>query len=99
MALDNKKLVELYKKMLPTRRMEEKHEELLKEGKCSTFGHFSTGSEAVGIGAMAALRKEDIMIGSHRGFPEYIAKGMDPKDIWAEYLCKKHLHCSALQIK
>jgi pyruvate dehydrogenase E1 component alpha subunit len=31
------------------------------------------------------------MIGSHRGFAEYIGKGMDPVNIWAEYLGKKHI--------
>ena len=91
MAIEDGKLLELYKKMLLARRMEEKHEYLLKEGKCPTFGHFSTGSEAVGVGAMGALSKDDVMIGSHRGFSEYIGKGMDPKDLWAEYLCKKNV--------
>ena len=91
MTIENEKLLDLYKKMLLTRKMEQKHEQLLNEGKCSTFGHFSTGSEAVGVGAMGALRKDDVMIGSHRGFSEYIGKGMDPKDLWAEYLCKKNV--------
>lgn len=91
MALDNVKLLELLRKMVLTRKMEEKHAELLAEGKPIAFAHFSTGMEAVGIGAMTALRKDDVMIGSHRGFVEYIGKGMKPLDIWAEYLGKKHI--------
>ena len=91
MALDNFKLLELLKKMVLARKMEEKHAELLADKKPIAFAHFSTGMEAVGIGAMTALRKDDVMIGSHRGFAEYIGKGMEPLDIWAEYLGKKHI--------
>jgi pyruvate dehydrogenase E1 component alpha subunit len=91
MALDNDKLLELLRKMVLTRKMEEKHAELLAEKKPIAFAHFSTGMEAVGIGAMTAMRKDDVMIGSHRGFVEYIGKGMKPLDIWSEYLGKKHI--------
>jgi TPP-dependent pyruvate/acetoin dehydrogenase alpha subunit len=92
MAIKDDALLELFKKMILTRKMEEKHQALLfKEKAKIAFGHWSTGQEAVGIGATAALKKEDVMIGSHRGFVEYIGKGMDPVDIWAEYLGKKNV--------
>jgi pyruvate dehydrogenase E1 component alpha subunit len=89
MSVENNKLLDLLKKMLLTRKMEEKYEALYKNNVTVALAHFSTGMEAVAIGATAALRKEDIMIGSHRGFGEYIGKGMDPLDIWAETLGKK----------
>ena len=91
MSVAESKLTDLLKKMLLTRKMEEKHAALLKDKKPIAFAHFSAGMEAVGIGAMAALSKDDVMIGSHRGFVEYIGKGMAPVDIWAEYLGKKHV--------
>jgi pyruvate dehydrogenase E1 component alpha subunit len=89
MAVTNKKLLDLFQKMILTRKMEEKHAALLKGKKPIAFAHFSTGMEAVGIGATGALRKDDVMICSHRGFTEYIGKGMEPVDIWAEFLGKK----------
>ncbi len=91
MPIGKKVFLELLQKMLLTRKMEDRHRELLKKNAPIAFAHFGTGMEAVGIGAMSALRKDDVMIGCHRGFAEYIGKGMDPVDIWAEYLGKKKL--------
>jgi pyruvate dehydrogenase E1 component alpha subunit len=84
-----KKLIELYRKMLLVRAMEEKHGMLLKEGKIQLMSHLGTGQEAVAVGVTGPLRKEDILFGTHRGVGEYIGKGMSPKDIWMEYLGKK----------
>src|ERR1039458_673731 len=91
MSIDDAMFCELLRKMLLTRKMEQKHDALLKAKVPVAFGHFGTGAEAIGIGAMAALRKSDVMIGTHRGFCEYIGKGMKPADLWAEYLGKKGL--------
>jgi len=93
MALTNKKLIELYRKMLLTREMEQKHGQLLKEGRIQLMSHFGTGQEAVSIGITGPLRKEDILFGTHRGVGEYIGKGMSPKDIWLEYMGKKTGPC------
>ncbi len=76
------------------RSMEARHQELLDDynrgnGPFICFSHLSRGQEAVGIGATAALRSDDVMIGTHRGFVEYLGKGMDPLDILAEYLGKR----------
>jgi pyruvate dehydrogenase E1 component alpha subunit len=89
MSVENVQFLDLLRKMVLTRKMEEKYEELYKNNYTVALAHFSTGMEAVAIGATAALRKDDIMIGSHRGFGEYIGKGMAPLDIWAETLGKK----------
>ncbi|OPY78100.1 MAG: Acetoin:2,6-dichlorophenolindophenol oxidoreductase subunit alpha [Syntrophorhabdus sp. PtaU1.Bin058] len=89
MALSNEKIIELYRNMLLVRTIEEKHAKLLAEGRIQLMGHFGTGQEAVSIGVTGPLRKEDILFGTHRGVGEYIGKGMNPKDIWAEYLGKR----------
>lgn len=89
MPLAKDKLLELYRKMLLVRTMEETHGKLLKEGKLQLMGHFGTGQEAVAIGITGPLKQEDILFGTHRGVGEFIGKGMDPKDIWHEYLGKK----------
>jgi TPP-dependent pyruvate/acetoin dehydrogenase alpha subunit len=88
-SLDRDRLLELFQKMVLVRKMEEKHAATLKSNIKIAFAHLGTGQEAVGIGATAALRNDDVMMGCHRGFAEYIGKGMDPVDLWAEYLGKK----------
>ncbi|MBW2368464.1 MAG: thiamine pyrophosphate-dependent dehydrogenase E1 component subunit alpha [Deltaproteobacteria bacterium] len=94
MSLSNEKLLELYRKMLVVRSLEELHDKLLQEGKIHLMGHFGTGQEAVAIGVTGPLRKEDILFGTHRGVGEYIGKGMTPLNIWAEYLGKKSGLCN-----
>ena len=89
MSLGNEELLELYRKMLLVRAMEEKHGSLLQEGKIQLMSHFGTGQEAVAIGVTGPLRREDILFGTHRGVGEYIGKGMSAKDIWLEYMGKK----------
>lgn len=88
MAIDRDTLFRLYRGMLMTRRFEETHARLLREGKCWTMGHFGTGQEAVGIGVTAPLRRDDYLFPTHRGVAEYIGKGMAPAAIWAEYYGK-----------
>ncbi|MDD5007212.1 MAG: thiamine pyrophosphate-dependent dehydrogenase E1 component subunit alpha [Syntrophorhabdaceae bacterium] len=89
MELPNEKLIEVYKKMLLVRTMEEKWAQLLAGGKIHLHAHLGTGQEAVSIGVTAPLSKDDILFGTHRGVGEYIGKGMRPRDIWAEYLGKR----------
>jgi TPP-dependent pyruvate/acetoin dehydrogenase alpha subunit len=89
MSLSNEKLLELYRKMLMVRALEEHHDKMLQEGRFHLMGHFGTGQEAVAIGVTGPLRKEDILFGTHRGAGEYIGKGMTPQNIWLEYLGKK----------
>ena len=93
MALEKEKLLELYRKMLMVRAIEEKHAELLASGRVQLMSHFGTGQEAVSVGVSGCLRREDILFGTHRGVGEYIGKGMTPKDIWAEYLGKTNGPC------
>ncbi|MBW2000193.1 MAG: thiamine pyrophosphate-dependent dehydrogenase E1 component subunit alpha [Deltaproteobacteria bacterium] len=93
MPLENGKILELYRKMILVRTMEETHGRLLQEGKIQLMGHFGTGQEAVSVGVTGPLREEDILFGTHRGVGEFIGKGMTAKDIWAEYLGKKTGPC------
>lgn len=93
MALDNEKLLALYRKMLLVRTIEKKHAQLLQEGKMQLFAHSGKGQEAVSVGVTGPLRLNDIFFGTHRGVGEYIGKGMSPQDIWLEYLGKKSGPC------
>ena len=89
MVLERETLLRLYRKMILTRKMEEHHAKLLNEGKMHLMGHFGTGQEAVGVGIASCLKEEDYLFPTHRGVAEYIGKGMNPKEIFAEYMGKR----------
>jgi acetoin:2,6-dichlorophenolindophenol oxidoreductase subunit alpha len=90
MAVSKEKLIEMYRKMVLTRKFEQKMDELIKSAKIKTMGHFGEGQEAVGIGICGPLRDDDYLFGTHRGFAEYIGKGMFIKDILLEYGGRKN---------
>ena len=83
--MDADRLTDLYRKMLTVRALEKKVEELVFAGAIPCSGHFGLGQEAAGVGVGASLRTEDYLFPTHRGFAEYIGKGLLPVEILAEY--------------
>lgn len=57
---------------------------LARAGKIPGGMHSAAGQEAVAVGAMAALRSEDIITCSHRSHHHSLARGMSPRSIMAE---------------
>ena len=86
--MDEKTLTELYRRMVLVRHLEKRLEELVTAARVPCSGHFGLGQEAVGVGVTGALRESDRLFGTHRGFAEYIGKGMSPREILAEYYGK-----------
>jgi acetoin:2,6-dichlorophenolindophenol oxidoreductase subunit alpha len=85
MKVPFEKILDLYKIMILTRLAEEKHEAIFHQKRLPVYTHMSLGQEAAGAGVSGLLRKDDYLFGTHRGMPEYLAKGMKLKDIFAEY--------------
>ena len=81
-------LVELYRKMLLIRRFEEKSAEAYVAGKIGGFCHLYIGQEAVGVGAISAIRKDDYVLASYREHGLALAKGMTSRSIMAELFGK-----------
>src|SRR6476660_3217889 len=65
-GLSRDQLVELYRQMLLIRRFEEKSAEVYVAGKIGGFCHLYIGQEAVGVGAISAIRKDDYALASYR---------------------------------
>ncbi len=86
-------LIELYRQMLLIRRFEEKSAEVYVAGKIGGFCHLYIGQEAVGVGAIAAIRKDDYVLASYREHGLALAKGMSARSIMAE-LYGKATGCS-----
>ena len=61
---DRKTLVELLRQMLLIRRFEEKSAEAYSMGKIGGFCHLYIGQEAVAVGAISAIRKDDYVLTS-----------------------------------
>lgn len=77
--------LDLYFKMVLTRKTENKHEELYDKQIVPVYTHLGTGQEAVGCGVSAFLHRHDYLLGTHRGVGEYVGKGMSVTDIFLEY--------------
>ncbi len=77
-------LLNIFYQMLLIRRFEEKCAESYSLGKIGGFCHLYIGQEAVGVGAISALRQDDYVLTSYREHGQAIAKGISPDAIMAE---------------
>jgi pyruvate dehydrogenase E1 component alpha subunit len=76
--------LEIYRKMLMVRHLEEGLGALHKEGRTRGPIHRCDGQEAVGVAATAMLEIEDKVATTHRGHSVYIGKGMEMRPVIAE---------------
>lgn len=83
-GLKPEELIEIYRQMILIRRFEEKAAEVYVAGKIGGFCHLYIGQEAVGVGSISALRKDDYVLGSYREHGQALAKGMSARAVMAE---------------
>src|SRR6266705_188758 len=81
---DKNTLLDIFRQMLLIRRFEEKCAESYALGKIGGFCHLYIGQEAVGVGAISAMRPDDYVLTSDREHGQAIAKGMSPDSVMAE---------------
>jgi pyruvate dehydrogenase E1 component alpha subunit len=82
----SEELLELYRRMLLIRRMEERLGEVVKTGELPGPVHLYIGQEAVAVGVCAGLNDRDWIASTHRGHGHFLAKGGDPRAMIAEIL-------------
>jgi pyruvate dehydrogenase E1 component alpha subunit len=82
--VDEETLLKLLYQMVLIRRLEEKAAEAYSLGKIGGFCHLYIGQEAVGVGAISALRQDDYVLTSYRDHGQAIAKGVSADEIMAE---------------
>jgi pyruvate dehydrogenase E1 component alpha subunit len=70
--------------MLRIRRFEEKSAELYSKQKIRGFLHLYIGEEAVGVGAMRALRDDDNVVATYREHGHALVRGIPAGEIMAE---------------
>jgi pyruvate dehydrogenase E1 component alpha subunit len=88
-ALDLDTALHLYYQMLLIRRFEEKSAEAYSMGKIGGFCHLYIGQEAVAVGAISAIRRDDYILTSYREHGQAIAKGISAGAIMAELFGKE----------
>ena len=77
-------LLKYYREMLLVRRFEEKAGQMYGMGLIGGFCHLYIGQEAVVIGVEQAITNEDPVITSYRCHAHAIARGVDPRKVFAE---------------
>jgi pyruvate dehydrogenase E1 component alpha subunit len=85
--------IEMHRKMVLVRRLEERLGELHKAGKTRGPIHRCDGQEAVGVGATAMLASSDYVTSTHRGHAHYVGKGLGVHGIAAEILGRETGYC------
>lgn len=80
--------VELFRRMLRIRRIEEEIERRYREDQMKTPIHLVIGQEATAVGCCAALRPTDLAYSSHRTHGVYLAKGGDLRGMLSEMHCR-----------
>jgi len=81
---DKDRLNQMYRQMQLIRLVEERlarsHQAGLVHGACHTY----VGQEAIATGVCSNLSKEDAIFSTHRGHGHALAKGLEPRELFAE---------------
>jgi 2-oxoisovalerate dehydrogenase E1 component len=81
---DTERQIQLYRQMRLIRLVEERlarsHQGGLVHGACHTY----VGQEAIATGVCSNLSKEDAIFSTHRGHGHALAKGLEPRELFAE---------------
>ena len=91
--LDNATLTSMYRQMVVIREFEEQAMDLYSRALIPGIIHVSIGQEAVAAGVGRALRVDDYIIITHRGHGQSLAKGAQPRHMFAELLGKVEGYC------
>jgi pyruvate dehydrogenase E1 component alpha subunit len=93
MILSQDLLLEMYRRMVRIREFELAAIDVFKRGLIKGTVHPYIGQEASGVGVCMALRKEDLIAGTHRSHGHNIAKGARPDRMMAEIFGKETGYC------
>ena len=85
-GLSREQLVELYRWMILTRRLEEVGHTLYKQGRIPGSFYTGRGNEAASIGVAAAMQQADVGVPLHRNLGVHLLRGTEPWRILANYL-------------
>ena len=82
--ISNKDYIDIFKNMLLIRRFEERAAQLYGMGHIGGFCHLYIGQEAVVVGVLMTIEKNDSVVTTYRDHGHMIARGLEPKKIMSE---------------
>jgi pyruvate dehydrogenase E1 component alpha subunit len=91
--IGTEKLLRMYRQMVAIRLFEERVNDLYTRALMPGLAHLYIGEEAIAVGVCEALRPTDYITSTHRGHGHCLAKGADPKRMFAELLGKEAGYC------
>ncbi len=81
--------LDMYRRMVTIRKFEETVYDVYSRGIMPGLAHLYTGMEAVAVGVCVTLAPADNITSTHRGHGHLLAKGGDPRRMFAELLGKE----------
>lgn len=93
MKIEPELQLEMYRRMVRIREFELAAKDLFMRGNIKGAVHLYIGQEASAVGVCMALRKDDVIAGTHRSHGHNIAKGADTGRMMAEILGKETGYC------
>jgi len=87
--LDKSTALSLLRQMMVIRDFEETADKLCLRGKVPGGMHNSSGQEAVAVGTLSAIAKDDVIATTHRSHHHTLAKGYSAKSVMAELFTKE----------
>jgi len=93
MQIERERLLEMYRRMVRIREFELAAMDLFRRGQVKGSIHAYVGQEASAVGVCMALRRDDLIAGTHRSHGHNIAKGADTRYMMAEILGKETGYC------
>ncbi len=91
--MNKQELMDVYYRLKLARVFETRVAEQYTKGRVAGFCHLYAGEEAVALGAMWHLRKDDYVIGSYRDHGYYLLRGGDPRKCMAELFGRQEGCC------
>ena len=92
-AIGRDRLIHMYRQMVAIRLFEERVNDLYTRALMPGLAHLYIGEEAIACGICEVLRRDDYITSTHRGHGHCLAKGADPKLMFAELLGKEIGYC------
>lgn len=93
MPYDKRFKLAMYKSLLELRVFEATVQQMYEEGYIPNSAHLYAGEEAIASGICMAMRPDDVMLPSHRGHGQILAKGCDMNRMMAELFGKADGYC------
>ena len=86
-------LRQMYERMVLLREFDERCGRLMQENRTKGAVHLYCGEEAVAVGLCTHLTNDDFITSTHRGHGHLLAKGGDPKFMYAELFGRSTGYC------